>query len=280
MAIAQTIDLDALRFGLDNQPPRGNAADLGVQSVRLPMATFLEQLEAFVAYAETLPADSAVAGQPEIPPLDTLMGEFTGGVSVAGRSLDFTALTADFNFSGQDWEWGSYDPPNRFIVSGNVEEATVTLDPVSIMAGETVVNLTGSGSLADLEGELLVDNLPVELAAAFYPLPVDVEGDLDITSQFGGSLANPRIEGQLLVANPVINEQPLDRVVATFDYRNAVLAVEGEAAIDPADAPMTLTGTIPYALPIMTVQPPHRSDQPHRDRPRRHLRLHQRTDGG
>ena len=256
VVIAQTIDLDALRFGLDNQPPRGNAADLGVPSVRLPMATFLEQLEAFVAYAETLPADSAVAGQPEIPPLDTLMGEFTGGVSVAGRSLDFTALTADFNFSGQDWEWGSYDPPNRFIVSGNVEEATVTLDPVSIMAGETVVNLTGSGSLADLEGELLVDNLPVELAAAFYPLPVDVEGDLDITSQFGGSLAHPRIEGQLLVANPVINEQPLDRVVATFDYRNAVLAVEGEAAIDPADAPMTLTGTIPYALPIMTVQPP------------------------
>lgn len=256
VAIAETIDLNALRFGVSQTVPRGNAADLGIQSVRLPMASFLEKLEAFVAYEATLPEADPAAGTLALPPLDTLSGEFTGVIAVAGRSLDFDALTADFNLRGQSWEWGPYDPTNMFVVSGNVEQSTVTLDPVSVMAGETAVNLSGSGSLDNLEGELFVDNLPVELAEAFYALPVAVEGDLDITSQFNGSLANPRIAGELLVTDPQVNEQSLERVAATFDYRNAVLEVDGVAAIDPDDAPMTLQGTIPYALPIMTVQPP------------------------
>ena len=50
--------------------------------------------------------------------------------------------------------------------------------------------------------------------------------------------------------------QSIDQASANFSYRNATLAVEAAAAIDPTDAPITLEGRIPYALPFMTVQPP------------------------
>ncbi|MEM9815381.1 MAG: translocation/assembly module TamB domain-containing protein [Cyanobacteria bacterium P01_D01_bin.6] len=256
VAIAETLDLKALRLGLERPSPTGNAADLKVQSIRLPQASFLEQLEAFIAFEAAQPeATPTQRGQWALPPMDTLTGEFSGGLTVAGRSLDLNALTADFNFRGQSWTWGSYDPSNQFIISGNVQQGTVVLDPVSVIVADTVVNLSGRGSLERLEGDLLVDNLPVELASVFYPLPVAVTGDIDITTQLTGSLANPRIEGELLVVEPAINEQPLERVAATFGYRNAVLEVDGGAALAPNDAPMTLRGTVPYALPFMTVRP-------------------------
>ncbi|NEQ47743.1 MAG: DUF748 domain-containing protein [Leptolyngbya sp. SIOISBB] len=256
VAIAEAIDVDALRFGLGRRSPTGRATDLDIQSIRLPQASFLEQLEAFIAFEAAQPeADPDLENQFALPPLDTLNGEFAGGLTVAGRSLDLNALTADFNFQGQSWTWGPYEPTNQFIISGNVQQGTVVLDPVSVIVAETVVNLSGSGNLERLEGDLLVDNLPVELASAFYPLPVAVDGELDVTTQFSGSLANPQVAGELLVANPQIAEQPLERVAATFGYRNAVLAVDGVAAIDPNEAPMTVQGTVPYGLPFMTVRP-------------------------
>ncbi|WP_204137953.1 translocation/assembly module TamB domain-containing protein [Halomicronema sp. CCY15110] len=255
VAIAETIDLEALRFGLQRQTPIGSAADLQVQSIRLPMASFLEQLEAFIAYEATRPDQSTPDNPLALPDLDTLAGEFSGGLTVAGRSLDLDGLTADFNFQGQSWVWGPYNPTNQFVVSGNVQQSTVTLDPVSAIIEDTVVNLMGSGSLERLQGQLLVDNLPVELAQAFYPLPLAVTGDIDVTTEFDGSLANPQIAGELLVADPQVGEQPLERVAATFGYRNAVFEVDGVAAIAPDEQPLTLQGTVPYALPFMTVQP-------------------------
>lgn len=256
VAIAAAIDLDALRFGLGRRAPLGQAADIGIQSIRLPQASFLEQLEAFIAYAAARPEDDpTLENRLALPPLDTLNGELSGGLTVAGRSLDLNTLTADFNFQGQSWTWGPYDPTNQFIISGNVQQGTVVLDPVSIIVDETVVNLSGSGNLERLEGDLLVDNLPVELASAFYPLPVAVEGEVDVTTQFSGSLANPLVAGELLVADPQIDGQPLERVAATFGYRNAVLEVDGVAAIEPNETPMTLQGTVPYSLPFMTIRP-------------------------
>ncbi|RZM78998.1 translocation/assembly module TamB domain-containing protein [Leptolyngbya iicbica] len=256
VAIAETIDLEALRFGLRRQAPMGSAADLQVQSIRLPMASFLEQLEAFIAYEATRPEPSTTDPMLALPPWDTLMGEFAGGLTVAGRSLDLDGLTADFNFQGQSWVWGPYSPPNQFVVSGNVQQSTVTLDPVSAIIEDTVINLAGSGSFERLQGQLLVDNLPVELAQALYPLPLEVTGDIDVTTEFEGSLANPQIAGELLVAEPQVGQQPLERVAATFGYRDAVFEVDGVAAIAPDEQPLTLQGEIPYALPFMTVQPP------------------------
>jgi translocation and assembly module TamB len=255
VAIAQAIDLSAFGLGGITATPTGTAADLATTPVGLPMASFLEQLVAFVAFERSLPDTPADEGRFAIPPLDTLTGQYTGAIAFAGTT-DFDDLTAEATLEGDSWEWGPYAPPNQFLMSGAVNSATVTLDPVIINAGDTVVNLTGSGNLNRLQGELLVDDVPVELVEAVYELPVSIAGDLDLATQFGGSLTNPIVEGEVLVANPVVNEQPLAQVGAEFDYRNATLTLDGAAAIAPDESPITLEGTVPYALPFMTVQPP------------------------
>lgn len=255
IAIAQKVDLSAFGIGREQVTPSGNAADLTTVPVGLPMASFLEQLETFLAFKEAHPEAPITDGRLARPPVDTLTGGFTGNIAVTGRSLSFEETTVDFKLQGNSWTWGPYAPPNQFWVNGNVNQAKVTLAPVMVNAGETVVKLSGQGNLEQLQGELQVDNLPVELVEVFSTLPVRVAGDLDIMTQFGGSFANPWVEGEVLVAHPQINEQPLAQAGGTFNYRNASLDAEGAVAITPEDAPITLTGQIPYALPFMTVQP-------------------------
>jgi len=255
IAVLQAVDLSALGLG-NTAPPTGTAADLETTPMGLPAGSFLAQLEDYLTFLDVHSDATIAEGSPAIPPLDTLSGKFTGAIAVAGRAPAIADLTADFNLQGERWQWGPYSPPNEFLISGNVQQTTLTLDPVLIKAGDTIVNLTGSGSLDRLQGEVLVDNLPVGLVEALYPLPVRMVGSLDAVTQLSGSVSNPVARGEILVANSRINEQPLHRVGGNFSYRDANLEFDGAAAIAPNEEPITLTGRIPYALPFMTVQPP------------------------
>ncbi|NEQ50473.1 MAG: hypothetical protein F6K11_10120, partial [Leptolyngbya sp. SIO3F4] len=255
IALAEKVDLSALGFA-DFPPPEGTAADLDVEPVTLTAGSLLEQLEAFVAFVENRP-DSVDGGDGQliIPPLATLNGGFTGKIAVAGDSPYINDVRANFDIQGDSWQWGPYAPPNEFVIRGDVQELNVNLEPALITAGETIINLSGNGDLEQLTGQLTVDNLPVELVEYIYPLPVAATGELNVFTRFDGSLAEPIVEGEAIIANPQINDYPLELVQTNFSYRNANLNVAGDVAIDPEDAPITLRGTIPYALPFMIVQP-------------------------
>ncbi|MGF1461226.1 MAG: translocation/assembly module TamB domain-containing protein [Leptolyngbyaceae cyanobacterium] len=254
VAVLMAVDLDALR-GLQASTSTGEAADVETMPVALPPGSFLTQLESFIAFTETLPDPTDHEAMLAIPPLESLSGEFSGGIRVAGDTLALADIRADFDLQGDRWQWGPYAPTNQFFIQGAVEENSVTLEPVMITAGETVINVAGSGNRQRLQGEVLVDDLPVELVQAIYPLPVSLEGDLDLVTTLGGSLLNPRVEGEVLVTNTRLNNEPIERVGGTFRYRSAQLDIDGEAAIAPNEAPITLTGRVPYALPFVTVQP-------------------------
>ncbi|MEM7062702.1 MAG: translocation/assembly module TamB domain-containing protein [Cyanobacteria bacterium P01_B01_bin.77] len=254
VALVEDIDLSVFSLG-DFSPPQGTAADLAVDPVTLPAGSLLEQLEAFVAFMETQP-NVDDGGQLVIPPLADLAGGFTGTIAVTGDSPFINDVKANFDLQGDSWQWGPYAPPNEFLIRGDVQALSVNFEPVLITAGETIISLTGNGDLNQLTGQLSVDNLPVELADYIYPLPVTAAGELDLVTQFDGSLANPIVEGQAIVINPQVNNYPLDQVETTFSYRNAILDIAGDVAIEPEDTPITLRGSIPYALPFMTtVQP-------------------------
>lgn len=249
VAIAETLDLRAL--GLIKSPiPTGTAADLDADSVGLPNASFAEQIQAFVEFVENQPDEVINAGNPVIPPLEDLSGGFSGSIALAGQGLDVSALTANFDLQGGDWEWGPYTPPNRFIIQGSVEETAIALEPVFITAGETNINLSGRGTLEELTGTLQVDDLPLQIAQAVYPLPVALAGDLDLITTFDGSLVNPLVAGEAVIVDAQVNQQPIDQIGTAFEYRNATLTLDGEAAIDPGDASATIEGTIPYGLPF------------------------------
>ena len=254
-AVVERIDFSA--FGIGEPPTAGgSAADLRTQSVGLVATNLLTRLDNFVAFVEENPEEVADPGRFVVPPLDDLAGEFTGAIRVAGRSLALEDLTANFNLQGDSWEWGAYSPENEFAIVGEVEEMTFALDTVSIKADDTAIDLTGRGSLDRLEGQLAVDNLPVEIVESFYDLPVSVTGNLNVATTFGGSLANPLVNGKATVANTVVSDYAFDRVGASFQYRDALLTAESLVAIAPDDSPITVEGTLPYALPFMTVRPP------------------------
>lgn len=253
VALVEDIDLSAFSLG-DLPTPRGTAADLAVEPAALPAGSLLEQLEAFVTFVENQP-NVDDGGQLVISPLADLTGGFTGTIAVAGDSPAINDVRANFDLQGNSWQWGPYAPPNEFLIRGDVQALSVNFEPVLITAGETSISLSGSGDLDQLTGQLTVDNLPVELADYIYPLPVAAAGELDLVTRFEGSLANPVVEGQAIVVNPQVNNYPLDQVETIFSYRNATLDIASDVAIEPEDAPITLRGSVPYALPFMTVQP-------------------------
>ena len=256
VSIAREFNFNAFRLG-GSQVPQGSAADLPTATVGIPDGSFLRKLESFVAFVEENPVEeSTQASRRSLPPIEELAGTFTGTIEVAGDSLALAEATADFNIQGDDWEWGENTPPNEFALRGEVEQLGVEIETAFVSAGETEVNLSGSGDLNQLDGQLAVANLPVELAELFYPIPANIDGDLDLGTAFGGSLANPTIQGQLTVDETQINGYDIENVAANFDYRNAVLNLSSEVELDPAKEAIALDGTIPYALPFMTVQPP------------------------
>jgi translocation and assembly module TamB len=259
------------------------AEALPVEATALPLAPFLEQLEAFaqfMAQYERQVGDTRVA----LPPLEALRGEFSGTLAVAGEGFSPDDIRATVDLQGQDWTWGNFltceglvpadleveeeattvalEEPvgpggdcNQFQLAGQYQAGQFAVEPLLFRADEFLVSFTGGGSVDALDGELLVEGVPVAIAEAFIDLPVDLEGELTTVAQLGGSVTNPTVEGELAVLDPTINREALEAVGLNYAYTNAVLTFDGSAVIEePAE--ITLQGTVPYALPFMTVQPP------------------------
>ena len=227
--------LDFSNFGIGEPPdPLGSAADLATNPVGLPPnATFLGKLESFVAFVQANPAEEPDPGRLVIPEIEELAGEFAGTVEVAGASLAAADITADFNVQGEGWTWGTYSAPNEFLLSGNIQANAFDIESAFVSAGETQVDISGSGTLDQLTGQVRVENFPVELAQLIYPLPVAVEGDLNLTTDLSGSLANPTAQGEAVVLNTQVNDYDIEGVAANFTYRNAVLSLDSQVAVLP-----------------------------------------------
>ena len=256
--IAEALDLSAFGFG-SVQTPSGAAVDLATVPASVPDASLLRKLESFVTFIEENPAENSEQTQARmrsLPPLEELEGAFTGTIEVAGSSLALADATAAFDIEGSGWEWGEDTPPNEFALRGEVEQMGVEIETAFVNAGETQVNLSGGGDPNRLDGVLTVENLPVELAELFYPIPAAIAGDLDLETTFSGSLTNPTVRGQAIVEETQVNGYDLSKVAADFSYRNAVLNLDSEVELDATKEAIVLEGTIPYALPFMTVQPP------------------------
>lgn len=254
VALVEKIDPSVFNLG-DFSGPEGNAADLAVQPARLPTGSLLEQLKAFAAFVASQPESVDESQQLVISPLTDLSGGFTGTIAIAADSPNLDDIQASFDLQGNSWQWGPYAPANQFVVQGDIQQLNVNLDSFLIKAEDTTISLSGQGNPDQLAGQLTVDNLPVALADYIYPLPVTAAGELDMFAQFDGSLTNPEVEGRAIVVDPQINGYPIEQVETAFNYKNASLDVAGDIAIDPGDAPITLRGSIPYALPFMTVRP-------------------------
>ncbi|MDJ0705953.1 MAG: translocation/assembly module TamB domain-containing protein [Leptolyngbyaceae cyanobacterium MO_188.B28] len=247
----QWFTIEDVKRGLASSGDPGAAA-LETTYRSLPNGPLLEQLEAFSAFMADWEAAQQRQETALAPILEELSGQFTGVIRVAGSSA--TDLTADFNIQGRNWAWGQYQQPNELAVKGRYAGDALTLNPVRFESETALVQFVGAGNLEQLDGELKIENVPVDLIQNFAALPTDLGGYLNMTAQLGGGLANPKALGRIDVAEASLNQAPLQSVGIEFNYDNAHLLFEGAVAAE-APGQLTFQGDIPYALPFMTVQP-------------------------
>jgi len=241
-------------IGLRRVVNEGSAVDLTSTAAALPVGSLLEQLAYFEQFLAELPPPGA-AGTLALPPLNELVGGFQGTLAVQGAGLDPLAATATVDLQGGGWRWGPYAPPNRFVVDARYADGQFALNPVQLTAGEMVVSVAGGGTPDRLDAQVLVDNLPVEVVQAIYPLPVSVTGEVAVATAITGSALNPAVAGTVAVIDPVINQHALTEVGLDFGYRNALFTLDGQVIDEPGDAPITLTAAVPVDLPFSPVLP-------------------------
>jgi translocation and assembly module TamB len=242
-------------FGTGLQPPTLAGAEvLDTNSVSLPDADLLTQL----AYFSRIVALIAQQQQEErnetasLPTLAELTGVLNGGITANG-SLK-SGVNVGFNFQGANWQWGEYSI-NQVIAQGTFADGIVTLSPLSVGINQGLVAFTGQLGTEQLSGNLNVASLPLSLLQPFIEkYPVDITGNVNANATLGGSLQDPRAQGNVTLANATLNKQPVQIGQANFDYNNARLNFDSTLLVTGTQ-PVTVTGNIPAPLPFAEVQP-------------------------
>ncbi|MEH1867592.1 MAG: translocation/assembly module TamB domain-containing protein [Nostoc sp.] len=242
-------------FGSGLQPPTLAGAEvLNTKPISLPNADLKTQL----AYFSNIAASIAKQQQEEtkkaasLPTLAELTGALSGGITANG-SLK-SGLNVGFNFQGANWQWGEYSI-NQVVAQGTFADGIVTLSPLSVGINQGLVAFTGQLGTEQLSGKLNVASLPLSLLQPFIErYPIDITGNVNANATLGGSLQDPRAQGNVTLANATLNQQPVQSGQVNFDYNNARLNFDSTLLVTGTQ-PVTITGSVPAALPFAEVQP-------------------------
>ncbi|MBD2494702.1 translocation/assembly module TamB domain-containing protein [Nostoc sp. FACHB-280] len=242
-------------FSTGTEPPTlAGATALDTTSVRLPNADLLTQLEYFSKIA-TVAEQQQQQDKKQAPPLPSL-AELTGalnGTLVASGSLK-SGLNAGFNLQGNNWQWGQYTI-NQVIAQGNFANNVITLSPLSIGINQGQVAFAGKLGLNQLTGQLNVASLPLSLFQPFIAqYPLDVTGEVNAVANLQGNFLNPRVNGEVSLANATLNNQPVQTGQVKFAYENARLHFDS-ALLLTGTQPITATGSVPAPLPFVFAKP-------------------------
>ena len=251
LAALQFFEFQDLGRGL--QPPAyGQAQDVQTLPVGLPSASLLTQLRRLTEVEVLLQRQRQQQQDTrQFPALANLTGTFGGEISASGSPA--AGISADFDLEGQDWQLDDY-VVNRIVVQGNFADEVVTLLPLRVESGQSLLAFTGQVGGPQQSGQLRVRDFPIELVKQFVELPVDFTGNLSASATLAGSRANPQAIGELQLADGTLNQKPLEAATASFSYNNSRLNF-GSNIVVVGPEPIEITGSIPYQLPMAAVPP-------------------------
>jgi translocation and assembly module TamB len=195
------------------------------------------------------------------PPL----AEFRGGLSgrVAFTTDSNFVPSFDFNVSSQQIEYGKF-AIEEFQAKGSYRNEVLKLAELRLGSAKSFMAITDAvlvpslftrplslDSLSGLlgteqRGKIQLVDFPIETLRPFpfyQAIPVEITGNVNGKASLSGSLANLKADGNLSVANPTINRQPLELVEGDFKFENFLLSFNGKAIVSGKE-PLNVKGSL------------------------------------
>ncbi|MBW4612581.1 MAG: translocation/assembly module TamB domain-containing protein [Desmonostoc vinosum HA7617-LM4] len=242
-------------FSGELQPPSLAGAEiLNTSSVSLPNADLQTQLAYFSKIANNVAQQQKAEKKaaPPLPSLAELKGALSGAIAANGSLR--SGLNVGFNFLGDNWQWGKYSI-NQVVAKGTFADGVVSLSPLSVGINQGQVAFSGQLGTEQLSGQLQVASLPLSLLDPFIQkYPVDITGQVNAVANLAGSVKDPKVTGEVALANATLNKQPVQTGQLKFDYDNARLNFDSNLLVTGTQ-PVAITGSVPAPLPFVTVQP-------------------------
>jgi translocation and assembly module TamB len=189
-----------------------------------------------------------------LPPLADLQGRFDGNLVV--RASRPSGVQAVFDLRGQDWKWGDLSA-DRLQAKGNFQNNALSLERISLQAGESLVAFSGSLGGEKQVGQLQVANFPLDHLSSIVALPptLDIGGKFNAQVTLGGYRSNPLIGGEWNISHARINQTAIQGTQGQFSYKNARLNFSANSFLTQGTEPLTVQGSFPYQLPFATIKP-------------------------
>jgi translocation and assembly module TamB len=230
----------------------GRAADVQTAAVNLAEVPLWQQLQRLAEVDQFLAQQKAKqSANGTIPDWQKLKGRIAGAVQFSGSAK--TGLKGSFDLNAQNLDLDPY----RFeqaIAKGQWTPTGLTVEPLTISQGESSASFAGHLGGPNQSGQLTVTKVPLDSIADILNMPVNAVGKINGTANLSGRWDNPKVQGQFDVAEGIVNRAKIQQATTQFDYDNARLAFNALATIGSPE-PITIKGTVPYALPFSAVKP-------------------------
>ncbi|XP_054788794.1 protein TIC236, chloroplastic-like isoform X2 [Prosopis cineraria] len=204
---------------------------------------FIQSLQSVGLYAESLqqlleitrwhhaPSNDVVLEDLDLPGLSELKGRWHGSLDASGGGNGDTV--AEFDFHGEDWEWGDYKTQRVLAVGAYSNDDGLHLEKIFIQNDNATIHADGTllGSKTNLHFAVL--NFPVSLVPTLVQviestatdvvhslrqLLAPIKGILHMEGDLRGSLAKPECDVQVRLLDGAIGGIDLGRaeVVASL----------------------------------------------------------------
>jgi translocation and assembly module TamB len=251
LQLLQVFDLQDFARGLRN-PVYGRAANLQTVPIELSNTPLFNQLRRLSEIETLLAQLQAEREETPLPDLSELQGNFSGEVSVVASMQ--TGINANFNFQGQDWQWGKTYSAKQVVAIGSFENGVLTLLPLRLQSDQSFLSLSGQLGGQNQSGQLRIEKVPIEQVTELLDLPIDVAGQLNATATISGRLDNPQAVGSLQLTNGVLNGTDVEQAQGSFRYADARLEFGSQVVIS-GPQPIRIVGSLPVELPFAAVEP-------------------------
>ncbi|MGQ4647962.1 translocation/assembly module TamB domain-containing protein [Lyngbya aestuarii] len=261
----QIFDLNDLTRGA-SLPDYQQAEDIAVAGVGLPGASLqrqLQRLSEIKALLEQQRQQRAAASP--FPELSVLEGSLNGSLTLT--SSPTSGISADFKFEGENWQWddpytvGADYVAQQVLIEGEFQDGVLTLLPLSFQTGDSIASFQGTIGGQEQTGRLALTKIPVnairQVVGQFVEVPpaLGFGGLVNASATIAGSVDNPQARGDLSITDATLNQTPVQSVEGSFNYANARFDFSANSILTADAQPLNIEGSIPYQLPVATVEP-------------------------